>query len=68
MTKSNFRKILAVLYTICSIGYLTAITFLPVPTGNYDNSKIILGFILGTVVSTIINFYFGDSDQDKSDK
>jgi len=66
MEKHTFRKKLATFLSAVSFLYLFAITFLEIPTANKDNVNIILGFLLGTAISTIIGFYFGDSD--KTDK
>ena len=62
MKKGDFRKILAAFFSVASFGYLAAITFVAVPKGNADNAKIILGFLLGTAIATILGYYFGGSD------
>jgi len=62
MKKGDFRKMLAAFFSVVSFGYITAITFFTVPVENADNAKIILGFLLGTAIATIISFYFGDSE------
>lgn len=48
---------------VVSVVYFYAVTFLEIgPTGeNFAN--IILGFLLGTAVSTVINFFFGSSSE-----
>ena len=45
-----------------SAVYFFAVTFLPIPPAGENFANIILGFLLGTAVSTIINFFFGSSD------
>ena len=61
--KAGFRKILASFFSITSFIYLIAITFCEVPEGNKDNAGIILGFLLGTTISTLIGYYFGYSEK-----
>jgi len=63
MEKQKFRKKLATFLSAVSFLYLFAITFLEIPTANKDNVNIILGFLLGTAISTILGYYFGDSDK-----
>jgi len=41
--------------------YLFAVTFLPVPTTGNEHAKTIVGFLLGTAFSTLINYYWGNS-------
>lgn len=48
-----------------SFIYITAITFLPIPAGNVRFVDTVLGFILGTLVATVIGFFFGSSDGSK---
>jgi hypothetical protein len=63
MKKADFRKILAGFFSVIGCAYLGAITFWTVPQENMDNAKVIMGFLLGTAISTIIGFYFGDSEK-----
>ena len=63
MKKGDFRKMLAAFFSVVSFGYITAITFIAIPTENADNAKIILGFLLGTAIATILGYYFGDSEK-----
>lgn len=50
--------------------YIFCITFIEVPKDNQKFADTILGFLMGTLVATIIQFYFGSShnsrDKDKS--
>lgn len=68
MNKGTFRKWLAAFISGASFIYLTAITFFTVPDKNIDNAKVIMGFILGTALATILGFYFGDSESKFEDK
>lgn len=46
--------------------YIFAVTFLKVPIENRGYVDIIIGFLSGTIASTVINFYFGSSETSKS--
>jgi hypothetical protein len=48
-------------WAVASVIYFFAITFLPIPEAGKDFANIILGFLLGTAVSTVINYFFGSS-------
>jgi len=52
-----------------AFGYLWAVTFLVMPDTGQDHSKTIVGFLLGTVVGTIIAYNWGSSkgSADKSE-
>ena len=54
---------LAIFFSIVASSYLFAVTFLDVPKENHRVVDTILGFLIGTLVSTIINYYFGDADK-----
>lgn len=41
--------------------YCTAVTFVPVPVANQRMADTILGFLLGTILATVIQFFFGTS-------
>ena len=49
--------------------YFFSVTFLEMPAGGRDFANIILGFLLGTAVATIISFFYGSSksSKDKTD-
>lgn len=53
-------------WTLFSIVYILLITFLNIPTANVRFADTILGFILGTIIATIINFFFGSSKQSQA--
>ena len=56
-------------WSVGSMAYFFAITFGTVPPSGKDFGNIILGFLLGTAVATIISFFYGSSksSKDKSD-
>ena len=56
-------------WSVGSMVYFFAITFGTVPPSGKDFGNIILGFLLGTAVATIISFFYGSSksSKDKTD-
>ena len=61
----QFPVWLAIGWSIAAVLYIGFITFGAIPPANVRFADTILGFLLGTVVATIINFYFGSSDGSK---
>lgn len=57
----RFIYILAAGWSLFSMLYIGTITFSTIPAANVRFADTILGFILGTMISTIINFFFGSS-------
>ena len=55
----------ALLMMMVAFAYLTAVTFLVMPPTGEEHSKTIVGFLLGTVFSTLINYYWGNSSKGK---
>ena len=50
---------LATMIIMVTFLYLFAVTFVPMTGIGEDHSKTIVGFLLGTVFGTLINFYYG---------
>lgn len=48
-----------------AILYIFVITYCNIPEKNIRFVDVILGFIMGTVISTILNFFFGSSQGSK---
>lgn len=65
----RFIYIFATFWSIFASGYIAFITFGTIPPDNQRFADTILGFLLGTVVATILQFFFGSSmgskDKDK---
>ena len=57
----KFVNILTLIWTAFSMLYLSAVTFFVVPDGNNRNVDLILGFLIGTAISSLLNFHFGSS-------
>ena len=61
----NFIYLFAWFWSITSVLYFFSVTFIPMPQGSRDFANIILGFLLGTAVATIISFFYGSSKSSK---
>jgi hypothetical protein len=59
----HFTYWFAWFWAIVSVMYFFCVTFFPLPPDGVNFANIILGFLLGTAVSTIINFFFGSGDK-----
>ena len=66
----RFVYYFAAFWSVASCLYIGFITFANIPMANIRFADTILGFLLGTVVATILNFFYGTSksSQDKTDK
>ena len=62
VTASHFIYWYSWFWAISSTVYFFCITFIQLPEGGRDFANIILGFLLGTAVATIIGFFYGNSD------
>ena len=58
---------LATFWSFVAVGYIFLITFLTIPEASVRFADTTLGFLLGTIVATIINYFFGSS-KSSSDK
>lgn len=54
-------------WSIVSVIYIFMVTFMSIPTANVRFADTVLGFLLGTIVATIINYFYGSS-KSSSDK
>jgi len=59
----RFIYILASFWSLFAAIYIFFITFGTIPAANARFADTILGFLLGTIVATIINFFLGTSDK-----
>ena len=57
----RFLMYFAIGWSICAVVYIACITFAPIPSANIRFADTILGFVLGTIVSTLLNFFFGSA-------
>lgn len=63
---SVFRKIFALIVIFFSAFFIYKAAFTPVETLNKEIVNTVIGFILGTAVTTIIAFYFGSSQSSQN--
>ena len=61
----RFNSIFASAITTLAFAYCFCVTFITIPERNVRIADTILGFLLGTAVAAIINFYFGSSGGSK---
>jgi uncharacterized membrane protein YeaQ/YmgE (transglycosylase-associated protein family) len=61
----RFVLYLAAFWSIFAVAYISFITFGHIPDKNIRFADTILGFILGTVIATVLNFFFGSSQSSK---
>lgn len=57
----RFIYYFAAYWSLMATGYLFAITFTQIPETSVRFADTTVGFLLGTVVSTIIGFFYGNS-------
>jgi hypothetical protein len=57
----RFIYIFATFWSVFAASYIGFITFGTIPEDNQRFADTILGFLLGTVVATILQFFFGSS-------
>lgn len=65
--KSQFKQLYSLLITIFGMAYIFAMTFCHIPAGNERYADTILGFVLGTLFATAVNWALGSS-KGSSDK
>ena len=57
----RFVYYFASFWSIIAAVYIIAVTFMTIPTANIRFVDTVIGFMLGTIVSTIIGYFFGSS-------
>lgn len=57
----RFTMYLTAFWSVAAAVYIGFITFSVIPDTNVRFADTILGFILGTVIATMLNFWFGSS-------
>jgi len=62
---ARFVPILSAFWSIVATTYIFAVTFMTIPAANQRFADTVLGFMLATVVATILNFFLGSSDGSK---
>lgn len=66
----RFVYYFAAFWSVAAVVFMFAITFGTIPPGSERFADTILGFLLGTIVATIINYFYGSSkgSKDKNDQ
>jgi len=59
----RFTQMYAWFLTVVSFIYFFAVSFIPIDNHNRDFINIILGFLIGTAVNSLIRFFFGSSNK-----
>lgn len=57
----RFIYYFAMFWSAFSVVYLACITFIQIPSANIRFADTIVGFLLGTIIATIIGFFYGNS-------
>ena len=57
----RFIYYLAIFWSVAVAVYIGFITFGRIPTENVRFADTILGFLLGTIIATVMNFFYGSS-------
>lgn len=58
---SKFIEHFSWFWSIVTCVYIFCVTFLPLKDGGKDFGQIVLGFLLGTAVATILGYFYGSS-------
>jgi hypothetical protein len=61
----RFVYYLASFWSLAAVIYIGLITFMTIPDNNVRFADTVLGFLLGTAIATILNFFFGSSQSSK---
>jgi hypothetical protein len=61
LISKRFIYVLAAFWSVFSAAYIGFITFGTIPEANVRFADTILGFLLGTMLGMILNFFFGSS-------
>ncbi len=66
--KNMFAMSFSWFWSVFSALYILLVTFVTLPTANSRVVDQVLGFIMGTIVATIINYWVGSSAGQKEQK
>ena len=59
----RFTQMYAWFITVVSFAYFFIVSFAPIENRNRDFINIILGFLIGTAVNSLIRFFYGSSNK-----
>lgn len=57
----RFVYYFAMFWSLFAVVYIGCITFVEIPASNVRFADVIIGFLLGTIIATIIGFFYGNS-------
>jgi hypothetical protein len=57
----KFIELFSWFWSCTTCIYIFCVTFLPLTNNGKDFAQIVLGFLLGTAVATILGYYYGSS-------
>lgn len=57
----RFVYYFAMFWSVFAVVYIGCITFVEIPKENVRFADVIIGFLLGTIIATIIGFFYGNS-------
>jgi len=57
----RFLAYFALFLTVAGMAYVACVTFMPIPKDNARYADLVLGFIMGTVLTTPIAFFYASS-------
>ena len=60
---ARFVPYLSIFWSIVATVYIFGVTFMEIPASNQRFADTVLGFMLATVVATILNFFLGSSSE-----
>lgn len=63
----KFTQMYAWFITVVSFAYFFMVSFMPIENRNRDFINIILGFLIGTAVNSLIRFFYGSSNKSQED-
>lgn len=55
------QAIISAAWSLASMAYIGAVTFMTIPAANIRIVDTILGFLLGTIISTVMTYWLGSS-------
>ena len=63
----KFSQYYAWFITVVSFLYFFMVSFMPIENRNRDFINIILGFLIGTAINSLIRFFYGSSNKSQED-
>lgn len=62
----RFMYYFAIGWSLFAMMYATAITFINIPEENIRFADSLMSFMMGTIIATVLNFFFGSSESSKN--